>query len=504
MIRRLPMLRTNAVWPVAILAIVALDVPVAIIAATRSGDYRLLFAVAVGAALVASSLRWPATGMVLTLVAFLPFMALIRRLLIAPAGWSSYDPLLLVGPVAAAALLARVFLVERRPLVTDRLSRLVLGLLLLTLVEVVNPFGSGLTAGLGGLLFLAIPVLWFLIGRDLMSRWNARVVLRGAVFVSVVVACYGLWQSQVGLPTWDRSWVSIAGYSSLNLGGNTLRSFGTLSSSAEYASYLQVGLAVSLALLAHRRWAYALAAPILLVALFLDSTRGAMVSLVVVVIVLISLRQPTTRRALLAILAGLLVAVGTQTLLAGRLAATAAHSTNRAVSHQLGGLSNPFNPKQSTLLIHAQLVVSGFQAGVSNPVGHGTGSTNLAGAKFGSASAAASSPQNSELDISNAFISSGLVGGLLYLTVVILALRRAVCAYRRTEDPIVLAATLVLVSGLGQWLTGGQYAVAPLMWTLIGWTSTEFLATVGLSEPTRRHGWSAGAPAQLVRARLSS
>jgi len=465
-------------WSLALVAAVVLAVPVGFVAASKAHLYRTMFAVALVAALATLVMRRPRMGAIVALVVFLPFMALIRRLLIASAGWSSYDPLLLVGALTVSVLLARLFLLERRPVAGDSLSKLIAALLAFTLVEVVNPLGGGITAGLGGLLFLAVPVLWFFAGRELITPRAATTLLVGVTIVSVVVACYGLWQGQVGFSSWDRNWVHVAGYAALSLGGGALRSFGTLSSSAEYASYLEIGLAVSLAMVAHRRWTFLLPIPVLLVALFLASTRGAIVGFVLVLIVLVALRQSTTRRALLALVLGIAVTIGVQTLLSGRLAATAAQTGNAAVSHQLGGLAHPLNSSQSTLLVHLQLIVNGVKAGVTTPIGHGTGSTNLAGAKFGSASAAASSPQNSELDISNAFVSFGVAGGVLYLIVVITALTHAVRAYRRRRSPLLLAATLVLVAGLGQWLTGGQYAVAPLMWTLVGWTSTEYLATM--------------------------
>src|SRR5437867_1092268 len=131
--------------------------------------YRLLLAIALAANLLIVGVRWPRAAAVLTLL-FLPFLALLRRLLIADAGWSSYDPLVLVGPLVASALIFRLLVIDQRRFERDALSKLVYALLALSVVQVFNPLGPGVLTGLGGLLFLAFPLLWFVVGRELADR----------------------------------------------------------------------------------------------------------------------------------------------------------------------------------------------------------------------------------------------------------------------------------------------------------------------------------------------
>jgi Na+-driven multidrug efflux pump len=116
---------------------------------------------------------------------------------------------------------------------------------------------------------------------------------------------------------------------------------------------------------------------------------------------------------------------------------------------------------------HWNQVVGGIRFSLSSPLGLGTASTNIASDKFGAAGMA------TEADISNAFVSLGLVGGVIYLTVIVIAFARVIVLYRRTRDVVVLGITGVMIIMLGQWLNGGQYAVAPLIWFLIGWASQE-------------------------------
>src|SRR5215203_1850646 len=66
--------------------------------------YRMALAVGLATNLVVLGMRWPRAAALMTLF-FLPFLALIRRLLIADSGFTSSDPLLLVGPLVALFLL---------------------------------------------------------------------------------------------------------------------------------------------------------------------------------------------------------------------------------------------------------------------------------------------------------------------------------------------------------------------------------------------------------------
>ena len=88
--------------------------------------------------------------------------------------------------------------------------------------------------------------------------------------------------------------------------------------------------------------------------------------------------------------------------------------------------------------------------------------TTLAAAKYGGR------VKSSEFDVSNVFLSTGLVGGVLYVLVVALALLAAFRYWWRTRSLVALALLGILVVTFGAWLNGGQYAVAALAWFCIG------------------------------------
>src|SRR4051812_19749378 len=207
-------LRTVAVTALAAsgAAYVAVDLP---------EYYHAALAIAIGLNIIVLGMRWPRAAALVTLF-FLPFLALVRRLLIADTGWVPNDPLLLVAPVVALFLLYRLYTLEGRRLDRDRLATLILMLIGFAILQAFNPLGAGgIIASLGGLLFLAIPLLWFFIGRRVTDDRIVSLLLQVVVAIAVVVALYGLYQTDYGpgnrLPSWDQNWFEVAGYNALDV-----------------------------------------------------------------------------------------------------------------------------------------------------------------------------------------------------------------------------------------------------------------------------------------------
>ena len=143
---------------------------VAVVAvATQPSWDRWVLAAVIGGSLAAVSLERPRTAAVVALLG-LPLLALLRRLLIPLAPWTSHDPLLAVGPLLAMVILAGLWIRRRPALAPDLLSKLVLALLAVALLATLNLNGSGVGAALGGLVFIGLPLLWFFVGRELGSR----------------------------------------------------------------------------------------------------------------------------------------------------------------------------------------------------------------------------------------------------------------------------------------------------------------------------------------------
>jgi hypothetical protein len=116
-------------------------------------------------------------------------------------------------------------------------------------------------------------------------------------------------------------------------------------------------------------------------------------------------------------------------------------------------------------LLHVQQFVDAMKWSLQNPLGQGTASTTIVGG--GSRGLGDLSAGSTELDLSNAFVGLGVVGGILYLAIVGLTLYQAVKSHFAGK-PAALPIIAVLIVCVGQWLTGGNYALVTLIWLLIG------------------------------------
>jgi hypothetical protein len=356
-----------------------------------------------------------------------------------------------------------VFVLEGRPLARDWLSRLVLLLFLLTIVEAFNP-AAGITAGLIGLLFMAVPLVWFFVGREILTDHAAERVLQLVVLLGTPIAAYGLYQTQVGHPPWDDQWLAYArDYASLNV-GDQVRAFGTFSSFGEYATFTSAALVIAVGFVLRGKSIALLALPVLGVALFFASSRTALLTAVLAIVVMLALRPRRPVLALVVAVTAAAAAAGGVMVFGSQLSSAASGAGSDLVSHQLGGLTDPLNPDSSTLLLHVEMVVDGVKTSISNPLGLGTGAGNLA-------SGISSNMDNvgsTDIDISNEFVALGPAGGLLYVGLILLTLALAVRTYFRGNE-LALVVVGILIVAMGQWLNGGFYALSPLIWMMAGW-----------------------------------
>jgi hypothetical protein len=424
--------------------------------------------------LVFVSLTWPKVAVVLAL-GFLMAMGMVRRMFIPLSGSTTYDPILLVGATTAMVLAFRLFVIDRHRVVTDRLSGVITLLLIVTVLEAFNPASGNPAAGAIGLLFVAAPLVWFFIGRELADAKTLRAAIGLALISASIAACYGLFQTYIGLPPWDAAWLQqlqgAGQYVALNVGG-VIRPWGPFASAAEYATVLSVGLVVGVTKVLHGRLISLVVLPLLGFALFIESSRGSVILAVVALVVIAAMRARTAAIgiAVIAVTAG--AALAAQQLLAANVTAislAAISVSNPLVGHQLGGLANPFDPTQSTAGIHLTLVVQAILGSVNHPFGLGTAATNLAGAHAGLQAA------SSEFDVSDVFTSLGPVGGVLYVSVIAMAFVCAGRVYHRRRNVMFAAALGVLVVCFGQWLNGGYYAASSLVWFLLGACDREAL-----------------------------
>lgn len=395
-------------------------------------------------------------------------LALARRMLIEQIGWETNDALLLVAPIVLAVLLLRVFVFERRRLAADRLSYAVLALVALTAIASINPRNGSLAVGLGGMLFMGVPLFWFFVGREYVDRAVARSLLTAIVALATLIATYGFFQSLVVLPSWDRAWVDIAGYGALFLEGNTPNTFGTFSSTAEYTLFIGIAIVAVVAFAVHGRVSMIVVLPLLLPAIFLSSARTSFIFTLLAVVMMLAIRFLPPKAVPFALILSLAALIGGSGAIMGALQQGASSTSNARVEYQLGGLGDPLNREQSSVTLHAELLYDGIRTGMTDPIGRGSGVTNNAVRRFGPGGENAAGFNNTEIDVSNAFVSLGLIGGLVFVFMSIVAFGFAVKAYLFERDAVTLAILGVLIATFGNWLSGGHYAATPVIWILLG------------------------------------
>jgi len=443
-------------------AIVAIVVSLLVgVSVSRPDLARIAVTLPVAVLLVGAATTSPRAGLY-GLVAWLAVLGLVRRLLTTVGSSGSFgDPLLLVGPVLLVALF--LIAVERGAMRNPTsLSKAVLGLTAVLALSVINPLQGGLTVGLGGGLLVVVPMLAFWVGRSLVDERTVTVLVRLLGTIALLVAIYGLTQTLYGFPSWDERWITESGYAALNVGGK-IRAFGTSSSAAEYAALVAVGI-LSWRAMARRpsQVLGATTAIVLLgIALWLESSRSIVVlTLAALWLTFAAARRISIGRALL-VGAALLVLLPTAV---GQLSSSQSGHTGTSplVAHQIEGLSNPLG-KNSSLGVHIEEVVNGVSEAATNPIWRGVGATTIAATKFAGTAA------GTEADPGNAPVAAGVTGLVLYLLVAIYGIRRSYqLAQSQRTMPAIAALGIIVVTFL-QWLNGGQYAIIPLPWLLLGW-----------------------------------
>ncbi len=463
------------------------------LASTSPPLLRAAIAVPAAALLVTVCLRSHRRAVIVLLV-WLAVFGTIRRLLNGPGAFGTGDPLLLVAPVIVGLL---VVVAARKGAFRQqtRLTKNVLILSGLVGFAALNPLQGGIAIGAGGLLFVMVPLLWFWVGRGLVDDALLARVLRVISILAVGAAVYGLFQVYRGFPTWDARWIKNKGYGALYV-GTAVRPFASFSSSSEYVGLIAIGTVIWALELrsAERRLAAVAALALLGWALTVASVRGALV----IVPIALGMTFATSKgfgigRTALAGL-GALFALGIA--VSQFQAATSGGSSSALVSRQVSGLSDPFNPEKSTLPLHVESLLSGLGTGLRNPVGHGLGVITIAGEKFGSGNV------STDVDPSNVAVAMGVPGLLAYGSVVVVALRLAFRRARCRQDLLTLAVLGVALVTLFQWLSGGNYAVAPLPWLLLGWLdqpSGAVAPSLGSGTPVDRSLTNtSAAPARLI------
>ena len=428
---------------------------------------RIAFVLALAVAMIIPAIEQPQKAMYL-LFCILPFLGLVRRLFVPVAGYSSFDPLLLISSAVTLVIFATLILTKRANMGGTPLSMMVFFLLLIGLVQVFNPSQESILVGLTGIMFILIPMMCFFIGRSVADEKLIARMQRIIIGVGFLAALYGMYQVLVGYPGFEKAYIARAGFGGLYVGG-AIRPFSTFVNPLEYATYLGFAVSTAAAFFLYKRqmqkfWVLG-ALALIAYSGYLIGSRGFIYGSGAAVLVIIGMRAKNAFMAML-IMATL---VGGIVLWTSSTSGENVKPADETAAAQLKArnepaIKDPFDEKRSTLRAHYRGVKEGLIfAFTERPFGLGTGAVTRGGSKFG-----AGTSQSTELDISDATIAFGVIGGLLYIAIMLRTWWQLYMLRRMTNGPMWPAIAGMSIAAFGQWLNGGNYAVAPLIWFMIG------------------------------------
>jgi hypothetical protein len=418
---------------------------------------------------------------------FLFLLGDLRRIISLSGDAPRTDPMLLVGPVFAILVALPILM---HPPLKDPLAKAVLALMAIMMVEVVNPGQGSVVYGATGAIYYIVPLLWFWIG----TRYGNYTLLRqliyyGIIPLGVLAAALGALQTYLGFLPWEQAWIDrvSAHFAALSVGGFT-RAFGYSVNGLEFADILMIATVSAGALCFARRRVFVLAIPITVWGLFIASVRSCVVHCAFGLAAAWALSSKKGRafvvRMAFALIVGLVAIVFSARQASDSSGSAPAGSAAAASSaHQVQGLAHPFDSKYSSAGGHSALFLNGILAGIKRPIGYGLGMTAGASTKLGgSGDDQATNGGSTEVDISDIFVATGVVGGVLYLWIAVMVLRRTVSFGRAAPWVVGLPVLGIIFALFGQWLQVGLYAVTPTAWFLIG----SLLYNGAQAEPTSR------------------
>jgi hypothetical protein len=372
------------------------------------------------------------------------------------------DTLIVLAPVVVLLLsanwLSRTYILREGIPNDTRLFQMIRWMLLFDFLQIFNPLQGSFFVGLFGVIYYMIPVLLMILSREYLDEGWIKKIFVAVFIIGLVVACYGFKQYWFGYYPFEEEWKNISGYVALQV-YSTFRPISSFSSAAEYSYYLVMAIVIG--------WGYFLKGPsklkmlaliavvIIFAALFVESSRTPIVTATGALFVMTILSAKKTSHRLLLFVVAVSILVG---LFIGM---TKLETSNDLINHSVTGLTDPLG-EGSTATGHAEMMFVGIIEGFKAPFGYGLGSTSIASSKFGGLSV------DSEVDISNKFLATGIIGGVLYLIIIVKTL---IIGFKMAHSGSMVHLIIIglLVGLLFKWLSGGHYSVVPVLWIAIGY-----------------------------------
>lgn len=403
-----------------------------------------------------------ATTRIIVVFSYLCVMGGLRRWLIPSLGFPSIDALLIVVPAFTIIRFLSSAFSRQLPLDT-RLAKTILWLIVFMAAEVFNPLQGGLEVGIAGVMFYIVPVLWYFEARQAAVEGGVDKFLKTMAAIVVVGVLYATYQWFYGFTAGEEMWARAATNLASTIGSYT-RPMSFFNHSGEYVRFAALLTVLCMAAWIHHRKAIALIPVIpLVVAVFVIGSRGSLLNILATTTAVFAVQGRTMRSWIpRGVLAVVIAVVGLVWSLRQVEQQEFTGKAEKVVNHTVGGLLNPLDRSKSTAGVHTDMALSGFTKAIRNPLGTGLGSTTLAAAKFGG------NLESTEIDISNLYVSLGLIGGTLYVWVCCLFMYTSFRLWHETRKWTSLCLLVILIFSHFQYLNSGLYAQTMFVWTCIG------------------------------------
>jgi hypothetical protein len=423
----------------------------------------------------------------IAMVLFEPLRGVARRAQYLFVDYAAEDPIHLLTPIVT--LVALILLLRARRLeifVATPLAGAVSVLGLLYFLEIFNPLQGGLLTGLGGALFMLVPLIWFYFGQAVDEAFINK-ALRLVVLLGIVTSAYGLYQLVYGYPAFEQYWIDNTDfYASINV-GHVRRALATFSSAEEWGRYAEVAAIAAFGFAAgakgiFRRGGWLVCGAAVVGAVLLSGQRTAIFGLIAGVATLVLLGAKSFPGALARVGLLLLPVVLVATFVAPpsedeMWSKSDKETVTTLLSHTQRGTLKPAEEESFQVRLEnwSQLLTGVIPY---RPLGAGLGAGSLSEARFNT---------ESNLPPIDSFIlvvaiACGIPGALLFAWILARAVWLAISnrwALQEDSSAVTyrivgaLMPALILNSIFG--LTFSLYSVAPIAWLLIGWISRERL-----------------------------
>ena len=405
---------------------------------------------------------------VLGVMVYVTFVGDLRRMLIPFFTWTGTDPLLLVSAFFVIVVFAAAFASGALRIDTP-IARLMVGLMGIMVLQMFNPAQGGLIVGVAGSLFIIVPLLWFWVGRTYATPKLLRALFfRVIVPLSLVGAAMGTYQVFYGYLPYQKLWVATNWYAGLGSPDHPAP-VSLFASNTEYGNYTVIGAVVLWAAFLSRRRPALLLIPLLVAAVLLTGTRGPVAKLLVVGAgmwaVIGTHKSAWVARGAFALFVGAAGLAWTITAATENLAFDASVQTRLdRQAEEFVNEDDPYATEEefSSSNAHFDMWARSYTWAIANPLGLGLGATSQASSKFGGTG------HSSETDLGDSFITSGVIGGIVYHIMVVLIVTSTLRYWLRTRSLEALALMGILGVTFLQWQGGGAYAVSTIVWFCIG------------------------------------